>query len=63
MAQVRDDERFKAVGPDSLIIDVISAENLEAITQGDTTMGEAWVDWLFVEFIKGSYCSSIPLLD
>lgn len=65
MARLREDSRFKAIGPDVLVVDVTvdeaGAPGLpvgESATDGE---GEIWMDWAFVEFWKESYCKIFPL--
>ncbi|KAF8678725.1 hypothetical protein RHS04_05077, partial [Rhizoctonia solani] len=56
MARVREDERFKAVGPDSPVIP--AGLGLEDEPQpeedGEVVGGDVWLDWGFVEFWKGN---------
>lgn len=60
MARLREDARFKAVGPDTLVVDVTVDEGAvpgqvgESATDGE---GEIWMDWAFVEFWKETYCA------
>ena len=66
MARLREDARFKAVGPDTFVVDV-PVENTELVgrpgipaneesaTDGE---GEIWMDWAFIEFWKENYCES-----
>ena len=48
--KIREDERFKAVGPDSMVISV-------ALQPVKSTPEEAeiWFDWAFVDFWKSNY--------
>jgi len=63
MARVREDARFKAVGPDALVVDVAVDEGgipgqTGALVVGESATdgeGEIWMDWAFVEFWKESY--------
>ncbi|CCO30208.1 hypothetical protein BN14_04232 [Rhizoctonia solani AG-1 IB] len=56
MARVREDERFKAIGPDSPVIP--AGLGLEDEPQpeedGEVVGGDVWLDWGFVEFWKGN---------
>ncbi|CAE6458034.1 unnamed protein product [Rhizoctonia solani] len=56
MARVREDERFKAVGPDSPVVP--AGLGLEDEPQpeedGEVVGGDVWLDWGFVEFWKGN---------
>jgi hypothetical protein len=58
MARVREDERFKAIGPDSPVIP--AGLGLEDEPQpeedGEVVGGDVWLDWGFVEFWKGNAC-------
>ena len=60
MARLREDARFKAVGPDTLVVDVAVDEGgIPALVVGESATdgeGEIWMDWAFVEFWKESYC-------
>lgn len=63
MARLREDSRYKAVGPETLVVDVTVEDPgagmlshkgaLEDATDGE---GEIWMDWAFVEFWKEHYC-------
>lgn len=62
ITRLREDERFKTVGPDSIIIDVSStSEEGDGGAGSDPSRGEAWLDWSFVEFVKGNYCECVLL--
>jgi len=55
MARVREDERFKSVGPDAAVIR--SNAGLEAGEDDvDEEDGDMWLDWAFIEFWKSNYC-------
>lgn len=59
MARVREDERFKAVGPDSPVIAPglgLEDEYTEGDGEGEgnTAEGDVWLDWGFVEFWKSN---------
>ncbi|QRW12917.1 transporter Uso1, related protein [Ceratobasidium sp. AG-Ba] len=58
MARVREDERFKAVGPDSPVVAPglgLEDEYSEAEGEGEgQDQGDVWLDWGFVEFWKGN---------
>lgn len=63
MARVREDERFKAVGPDSPVIAPglgLEDEYTEGDGEGEgnTAQGDVWLDWGFVEFWKSNACKS-----
>lgn len=69
MARFREDARFKAVGPETLVVDVVleeaapSAHGGAGLAGEDATDGEGeiWMDWAFVEFWKESYCECISI--
>ncbi|CAE6417937.1 hypothetical protein ACGC1H_005127 [Rhizoctonia solani] len=56
MARVREDERFKAVGPDTPVIPagLGLAEEPQPDEDGEVVGGDVWLDWGFVEFWKGN---------
>jgi hypothetical protein len=51
MARLREDPRFKAVGPET---DEADDEDFGVGTPAERE--EVWFDWSFVEFWKGNYC-------
>lgn len=61
MARVREDERFKAVGPETPVIAPGLGLEDEPQEDGEGSKGEGdvWLDWGFVEFWKGNACESI----
>lgn len=62
MARAREDERFKAIGPESLVLPYPTSQSGAVnplVTNGfakDEEGGEIWLDWGFVEFWKSSFC-------
>lgn len=62
MSRFRDDDRFKAVGPDFIVLSVTNqAVTLQPSTKHtDAEEGEIWFDWAFVDFWKSNYCQSSP---
>lgn len=60
MVRLREDERFKAIGPDSIVLPYPSATNLhpglKPVTESE---GEIWFDWAFVDFWKSNYCKPL----
>lgn len=67
LLHLRDDERFRAVGPDSFVISSQNAHGLPHHPQGapaagppkpEAEEGEIWFDWAFVDFWKSNYCES-----
>ncbi|KAG6888500.1 hypothetical protein C0995_007838 [Termitomyces sp. Mi166 len=56
MTRLRDDERFKAVGPDTVILPYPSASYLQSSLKLEREdEGEIWFDWAFVDFWKSNY--------
>ncbi|KAF9462392.1 p115 like vesicle tethering protein [Collybia nuda] len=56
MARLREDDRFKAVGPDSVVLPYPSASYLQPSLKPETEdEGEIWFDWAFVDFWKSNY--------
>ncbi|KAG9002818.1 hypothetical protein FRB94_003621 [Tulasnella sp. JGI-2019a] len=60
MARLREDARFRAVGPETLVVDVVLEDVSPvagAVAGEDATDGEGeiWMDWAFVEFWKENY--------
>lgn len=57
MSRLREDDRFKAVGPDSVVLPYPSASHLQPSLKPETEdEGEIWFDWAFVDFWKSNYC-------
>lgn len=57
MARFREDERFKAVGPDSIVLPFTTSALPSAKGSGSAE-AEIWLDWAFVDFWKSNYCAS-----
>ncbi|KAF8058707.1 p115 like vesicle tethering protein [Lyophyllum atratum] len=56
MGRLREDERFKAVGPDTVVLPYASASHLQVSLKPETEdEGEVWFDWAFVDFWKSNY--------
>ncbi|PPQ93846.1 hypothetical protein CVT25_013555 [Psilocybe cyanescens] len=57
MARFREDERFKAVGPDSIVLSFPppSLQPSSKPAAGTPEEGEIWFDWAFVDFWKSNY--------
>ncbi len=63
---LRDDDRFKAVGPDTVVVPAPSSHApthhphqgppSAGVPQQDVEEGEIWFDWAFVDFWKSNYC-------
>ncbi|KAJ6534017.1 p115 like vesicle tethering protein [Mycena vulgaris] len=55
MARLREDDRFKTVGPDAVVLPYPTPQHLQA-GKGETEKeGEIWFDWAFVDFCKSNY--------
>lgn len=62
ITQLRSDDRFKAVGPDTVVLPY--PNQVSAIATGGNDSGkqaEIWFDWAFVDFWKSNYCASFVL--
>ena len=67
---LRDDDRFKAVGPDGIVVPAPSAHApthhphqappSAGAPKQDVEEGEIWFDWAFVDFWKSNYCGHKP---
>ncbi|KAG7449889.1 uncharacterized protein BT62DRAFT_963415 [Guyanagaster necrorhizus] len=57
VSRLREDERFKAVGPDSVVFLYPPSSHLQTGTaKSDAEVeGEIWFDWAFVDFWKSNY--------
>ncbi|KAH9925704.1 p115 like vesicle tethering protein [Amylocystis lapponica] len=60
VVHLRDDDRFKAVGPDALVQASPSAHPHQHLPQAgaakpEVEEGEVWFDWAFVDFWKSNY--------
>ncbi|EGO26144.1 hypothetical protein SERLADRAFT_447399 [Serpula lacrymans var. lacrymans S7.9] len=55
MNRLREDDRFKAVGPTSIVLPYPTAISLRSGTTAPSeTEGEIWFDWAFVDFWKSN---------
>ena len=57
--RLREDDRFKAIGPDTLVLAPPSAPvHLQPghAVKPEPEEGEMWFDWAFVDFWKSNYC-------
>lgn len=52
MSRVRDDDRFRLVTPESIVLPL----HPSLMAAGGVAEGEVWLDWGFVEFWKANYC-------
>ncbi|KAJ7672122.1 p115 like vesicle tethering protein [Mycena rosella] len=62
MTRLREDDRFKTVGPDAVVLPYPTPQHLQAGhgTKGEAEKeGEIWFDWAFVDFWKSNYCQSL----
>ena len=58
--RLREDGRFKAIGPDTLVLAPPSAPvHLQPghAVKPEPEEGEMWFDWAFVDFWKSNYCA------
>ncbi|KAF9478119.1 hypothetical protein BDN70DRAFT_66874 [Pholiota conissans] len=55
MSRFREDERFKAVGPDSIVLPFPSTALQPATKTTGSEEAEIWFDWAFVDFWKSNY--------
>lgn len=62
MARFREDERFKSVGPDSIIMPYPTPPFQPSLNASGTDEVEVWFDWAFVDFWKSNYCKWLVLL-
>lgn len=53
--RLRDDDRFKAVGPDTFVLSY--PQQGKANSEGEKE-AEVWFDWAFADFWKSNYCES-----
>ena len=55
MVRLREEERFKAVGPDVMVVPYPSAAAIVKAPNADEA--EIWFDWAFIDFWKSNYYS------
>ncbi|RDB24943.1 hypothetical protein Hypma_007404 [Hypsizygus marmoreus] len=56
MSRLREDERFKAVGPDAIVLPYPTVSYLQPSLRAEAEdEGEVWFDWAFVDFWKSNY--------
>ncbi|KAF9009836.1 hypothetical protein BDZ89DRAFT_964597 [Hymenopellis radicata] len=59
VSRLREDDRFKAVGPDSVVYPYPPTSHIQsagaAATASKEAEGEIWFDWAFVDFWKSNY--------
>ena len=57
MSRFREDERFKAVGPDTVVLPYPTPADLHVgLKPEHEGEGEIWFDWAFIDFWKSNYC-------
>ncbi len=58
VSRLREDERFKSVGPDAMVFSYPPSPHIQTGTaKPDAEVeGEIWFDWTFVDFWKSNYC-------
>lgn len=59
ITHLRDDDRFKAIGPDTLVVPYPhqAATLASSATNDSDKEAEIWFDWAFVDFWKSNYCA------
>ncbi|KAF9012594.1 p115 like vesicle tethering protein [Cyathus striatus] len=55
MTRLREDERFKAVGPDSIVLPYPTPALQTGLKKDATNEAEIWFDWAFIDFWKSNY--------
>ncbi|KAJ6488233.1 p115 like vesicle tethering protein [Mycena vitilis] len=58
MARLREDDRFKSVGPDVVVLPYPAPQHLQHALKSEAEKekeGEIWFDWAFVDFWKSNY--------
>ncbi|KAJ6593169.1 p115 like vesicle tethering protein [Mycena capillaripes] len=56
MARLREDDRFKSVGPDVVVLPYPTLQHVQHALKGEADKeGEIWFDWAFVDFWKSNY--------
>lgn len=61
MARLREDPRFRAVGPPDGEDEAEGEELAAGLALEKEDWGDVWFDWDFVEFWKNNYCRSLFL--
>jgi intracellular protein transport protein USO1 len=56
MTRLREDERFKAISPESIILPYPTPAELNLGLRAEGDEVEVWFDWAFVDFWKSNYC-------
>jgi len=62
MTRLREDERFKAVGPENTVLPYPASSLYlhPGLKQETNDEGEIWFDWAFIDFWKSNYCELFP---
>ncbi|KAJ7496582.1 p115 like vesicle tethering protein [Mycena latifolia] len=56
MTRLREDDRFKTVGPDTVVLPYPTPQHVQHGLKGENDKeGEIWFDWAFVDFWKSNY--------
>ncbi|EKM53779.1 uncharacterized protein PHACADRAFT_98431 [Phanerochaete carnosa HHB-10118-sp] len=58
ITNLRDDDRFKAIGPDTFVLSYPHQGGHPANGEGEKE-SEVWFDWAFADFWKSNYCAGI----
>lgn len=56
MSRFREDDRFKAVGPDSIVLAYPTLPLSTTTNSNNRDEAEIWFDWAFVDFWKSNFC-------
>lgn len=56
MSRFREDDRFKAVGPDSIVLAYPTLPLSSTTNSNNRDEAEIWFDWAFVDFWKSNFC-------
>lgn len=57
MVRLREDERFKAIGPDNIVLPFPTPNNIQVGRKSTAEEeSEIWFDWSFVDFWKSNFC-------
>ena len=59
MTRFREDERFKSVGPDSIVMPYPTPAFQPSLKTGEIDEVEIWFDWAFIDFWKSNYCKRL----
>ena len=59
MARFREDDRFKSVGPDSIVMPYPTPAYQPSLKTNGSDEVEIWFDWAFIDFWKSNYCKLV----